>query len=145
MIQDGLKIKVHSVEKLNSRWPVFRETVDQHLNSIRMWYSLESWCFSFWAGQIDTAILFYPTGWCTSTDLVVTSLLHYILKIVSILYFPFFILHSKPEIYFRHCFLIVLKASFQLNNFLTKNKFIWSKTVFHVIYRLLHIMKCYVS
>lgn len=81
MMQDGLKVKVHSYKKTDltpdDRCSFHREKMDHHLNSIRMWSSLESRCFSFWEKGIDTSISFDPSGWCTSTDLVVTSLLLY--------------------------------------------------------------------
>lgn len=81
MMQDGLKVKVHSYKKTDVTpddcCSFHREKMDHHLNSIRMWSSLESRCFSFWEKGIDTSISFDPSGWCTSTDLVVTSLLLY--------------------------------------------------------------------
>lgn len=93
MMQDGLKVKVHSYKKTyltpDDRCSFHRKKMDHHLNSIRMWSSLESRCFSFWEKGIDTSISFDPAGWCTSTDLVVTALLHYILKTDSILYLSF--------------------------------------------------------
>lgn len=70
MMQDGLKMKIHSCKKTyltpDDLCSFHREKMDHHLNSIRMWSSLESRCFSFWEGGIDTSISFDPARWCTS-------------------------------------------------------------------------------
>lgn len=49
MMQDGLKVKAHSYKKTyltpDDHCSFHREKVDYHLNSIRMWSSLERRCF----------------------------------------------------------------------------------------------------
>lgn len=49
IMQDGLKMKVHSCKKsyLIPDDRFHREITDHHLNSIKIWSSLESKCFPF--------------------------------------------------------------------------------------------------